>query len=120
MPNIHGGYQPDTKSPSSRRADYDLLRRIADLERRTYILENGEVKVDIVGLTVTVSIVSGPASVTLRVEWGDGTAHTNMPLDAWGEGSVSHTYAAAGTYHAQLIRPPNTVVREADITVTGP
>jgi hypothetical protein len=33
MANVGGGFQPDTKSPSSRRADYDLLRRIALLER---------------------------------------------------------------------------------------
>lgn len=29
MANVLGGYQPDTRSPSSRRADFDLQRRIA-------------------------------------------------------------------------------------------
>jgi hypothetical protein len=29
MPNVVGGYQPDTKSSSARRADFELLRRIA-------------------------------------------------------------------------------------------
>jgi uncharacterized protein YceH (UPF0502 family) len=33
VPTVSGGYQPDTKTASSRRADYDLLRRIAELER---------------------------------------------------------------------------------------
>ena len=30
---MRNGYQPDTKSPSSRRADFDLQRRIAKMER---------------------------------------------------------------------------------------
>ena len=33
MPNVRGGFQPDTKAPSSRRADFDLLRRIKVIER---------------------------------------------------------------------------------------
>jgi hypothetical protein len=33
MPNVPGGYQPDTKTPSARRADFDLLRRISVLDR---------------------------------------------------------------------------------------
>lgn len=33
MPKGLGGYQPDTKAPSSRRADFNLLRRVAVLER---------------------------------------------------------------------------------------
>jgi hypothetical protein len=41
MPNNGNGFQPDTKSPSSRRADYDLIRRIATVDRR--IDEIGEV-----------------------------------------------------------------------------
>ena len=32
MVNPRGGYQPDTRDPSSRRADFDLLRRVAQLE----------------------------------------------------------------------------------------
>ena len=32
MASVGGGFQPDTKSPSSRRADFDLQRRIAALE----------------------------------------------------------------------------------------
>jgi len=32
MADVLGGFQPDTKAPSSRRADFDLRRRIAELE----------------------------------------------------------------------------------------
>ena len=32
MASIPGGYQPNTRQPASRRADFDLLRRIARLE----------------------------------------------------------------------------------------
>jgi|SRR5215471_644241 len=32
MAKVLGGYQPDTKAPSSRRADFDLQRRVAVLE----------------------------------------------------------------------------------------
>ena len=39
MPNIRGGYQPDTRAPSSRRADFDLLRRIARLDPTIAALE---------------------------------------------------------------------------------
>jgi len=35
MADVLGGFQPDTKSPSSRRADCDLQRRIAALEAAT-------------------------------------------------------------------------------------
>ena len=40
MPNVSGGFQPDTKTPSARRADFDLLRRIAELERLVADLTN--------------------------------------------------------------------------------
>ena len=33
MAEVGGGFQPDTKAPSSRRADFDLLRRIREVER---------------------------------------------------------------------------------------
>ena len=33
MPNVPSGYQPDTKLPSARRADFELLRRNVALQR---------------------------------------------------------------------------------------
>jgi hypothetical protein len=52
MPDVLGGYQPDTKAPSARRADFDLRRRTTGLQERVDELER------IVAILATVATVS--------------------------------------------------------------
>jgi hypothetical protein len=77
MPDVIGGYQPDTKSPSARRADFDLLRRIAVIERNTDV--GVETVVAGSGITVNsadpanpiVAVANPPAwtTITLGLGW---------------------------------------------------
>jgi hypothetical protein len=94
---IGGGYQPDTKTPSARRADYDLIRRISGLDVRVTDLETRlEARLDDVETRLTdveTRLTELETRVTALENSGvtPSTAHIDFIEPNTGTGMV-HTY----------------------------
>jgi hypothetical protein len=77
----------------------------------------GGVAVD--GLTATVTITGGSPDETRTLDWGDDTTD-ELVLSATGDGTASHTYAAAGTYTVAAKDSAGNTLTSEQVTVTEP
>jgi plastocyanin len=71
------------------------------------------------GLKTDVHVSNGTANRQVTIEWGD-SQQSGLTLDGQGDGHISHTYAATGTYHvvARDVLVP-TLTDEYDVVVPG-
>jgi hypothetical protein len=96
---VQSGYQPGTVSPSSRRADFDLRRRLTNLEEIVADIETGGG-----GTGGPVSYVHNQATVsaTWSIAHGLGWYPNVTVIDSAGttvEGDITHTNSNLLTIH---------------------